>query len=161
VSCAMLENGLATPEEIIDACSKCFLDEDKPCREERELIEQSHTLLLGGLAALTLAVPFFRYARALTAAFRPAFGAIGTALQRAGFGFTVRTDAAAATGFEAAQAGLTPEYLAAVSKSASILSRLQVAARATTATQGLLALAGLTASVTQFIFPAAESPPDA
>lgn len=162
VSCAMLENGLATPEEIIDACSKCFLDEDKPCREERELIEQSHTLLLGGLAALTIAVPYFKVVSVLRNLFGAVIRGSQGILRQFGFTFSIRTAPADVAAFEAAQAGLTPEYLAAVSKSATILSRLKMAATASTSTEVLLLFAGLTASLSSFVFDAPPSDePDA
>lgn len=155
IGCAIFEAGLATPDELCEWVTDCVPDEDKPCQKEKSLIEQSYPLLLAGLAGVSLALPIFRVLR--SASFLLGVGR--TVLQDVpwvGRFFRVTAgEAAGATSagtFEAAAAGLTPEYLQAVATSASILSRLQVAAKAEGIVAVLLGLAGYVGS-TFDIFP--------
>lgn len=141
----MLENGVATPQELVDAILKC--SEEKPCEEERTLIEQSYPLLLAGLAGVSLAIPMFRVLRTIRAAFFSLTGALSAFLSRIPwvgrfFGEANFSAPAAGAAFETAAAGLTPEYLAAVASSQSILSRIQAAVKVEGVTAALLFLAG-------------------
>lgn len=152
IACAIFENGQGTPEEIRDACEKCLPEREEECQEEKSLIEQSYPLLLAGLATLTLAIPVFRALRAVRTAFFAVRDVLTTWLSRIpwiGRYFQSSNIGAAAAGasFETAAAGLTPEYIAAVAQSQSILARIQAAVKVEGVTAGLLFLAGLQASL--------------
>jgi len=145
VSCAMIENGIALPDEIMEACSKCFPEDEKPCRKERAAIEEAYPLLLGGLAAVTLLIPIARAARTV----RSAALFVQTQIVKFFQGIPwlarfVAAPTAEAAGFEAAAASLAPSYVAAVAKTADILAKLEKTTKVgSTPIVTLLILAGV------------------
>lgn len=151
IGCAIFEEGLATPDELCEWITDCVPDEDKPCQKEKSLIEQSYPLLLAGLATLTLALPVLRLVRTASSVVRGFLSSIPWlgrffAIEAEGASTTIARGAVAGSSFEAAAAGLTPEYLQAVATSQSILSRLQVATKAEGIVAVLLGIAGFVGS---------------
>lgn len=154
ISCAVFENGQGTPDEIREACEKCLPPrEQEECQEERELIEQVAPLLFAGLATLAMFIPIARVFAVIRRVALIAWAAISPFV--AGIPWIGRVvtkvpqvgaipAASAEAEFIAAQAALSPQYVAAIASTAKILNRLQKQVETTGPLLFLLALAGIT-----------------
>lgn len=144
IGCAMFENGFL-PEDIVQAVSECFPEDEKPCRKERSLIEESFPLLAAGAAAMTMLLPFARIGRWLAGLASAARVAVFNILHGFRIPWLSRLlgNPSNQTAFDVAQANLTKEYLAAMATATDIIVKAQASARISPTVKAFLAIAGI------------------